>query len=160
MKICLSAIMKKIKSLEDKKLRLINDENNNNSLTFVSKTDKVETGYNYTKTRNEIDQIDKTILTLRSKLSVINSTTKVQNYDLTISEALIFLAQLNAKKSQLETLPTTQNSRQVTYNGIIEFTECLFDVKEVKSEIESLVEQISQLQMALDRTNLIFETEI
>ena len=82
------------------------------------------------------------------------------DYPYTVSEALIRLAQLSAKRAQLEALPTVQSMRRVTFNGVIEYTDTLCDTAEVKKDISALREEISRLQMAIDKTNLIYETEV
>ena len=50
--------------------------------------------------------------------------------------------------------------RRVTFTGVIEYTETLCDTAEVKKDISALREEISRLQMAIDKTNLIYETEV
>ena len=160
MKLCLTAIMKNIKSLEEKKARILKDETNNRVTSYVSGNDKVDAGYNYDLCRKQVDKLDAEILYLRSVLNKANAVVKVDGTDYTISEALTRLAQLSSKLQYLSGFPTVQLSRRTTYNGIIEYTECLYPIEQVKSETESLREEISSLQMAIDKTNLTYETQI
>ena len=160
MKICLTAIMKNIKSLEEKKERLCREEKENRTTCYINESDKVDTGYDYEFYRKEIDAIDDEILGLRSVLNKANATVKVIGTNYTISEALVRLAQLSAKLNYLSGFPTVKLSRVTTYNGAIEYTECLYSVKTVTETLEKLREDISALQMALDKTNLVYEVDI
>ena len=160
MKMSLTAIMKKVKELDEQKRALIAEENENRRFSYVSEKDKVNTGYDYRATREALDALDKETLRLKSILAKVNAKLVVCDYPYTISEALIRLAQLSAKRAQLEALPTVQSMRRVTFNGVIEYTDTLCDTAEVKKDISALREEISRLQMAIDKTNLIYETEV
>ncbi len=160
MKMSLTAIMKKIKELEEEKRLLISSECENCRVSYVSEKDKVDTGYDYNATRAAVDALDAEILRLRAALNRINATLTVCGFSYTVGEALIRLAQLSTKRMQLENLPTVQSARKVTFNGTIEYTDCLFDVAAVKKDIAGLRAEIGGLQMAIDKTNLTYETEI
>ena len=157
MKMSLTAIMKKVKELDEQKRALIAEESENCRVSYVSEKDKVNTGYDYRATR---EALDKETLRLKSILAKVNAKLVVCDYPYTVSEALIRLAQLSAKRAQLESLPTVQSMRRVTFNGVIEYTDTLCDTAEVKKDISALREEISRLQMAIDKTNLIYETEV
>ena len=53
-----------------------------------------------------------------------------------------------------------QLSRRITQNGILEYTECQYDVEEVIRERDALKQRIGMLQFAIDRTNLLSFIEI
>ena len=75
---------------------------------------------------------------------------------MTIGECLIYLSSLNAKKSLLQTYVSRKQVSRISsaYNSKVEYTELLYDVKEVKLEVMELQRLIAKLQMAIDRTNL------
>lgn len=160
MKMSCSAIMKRIKELDEQKNILIREELNRCVTSYVTEADKVDTGYNYSEQQSAIDGIDDEMRRLKSILNRVNATVKIKELGMTISEALVKLAQLNSKRARLQTLPTVQSSRRVTYNGLIEFTVCNFDTEVVKCDIETLRTQISELQMAIDKINLNHQVEV
>lgn len=160
MKYSLMSIMKQIKELEARKTSVIEEEDGNCTVTYINAQDKESPDYNYAETRAAIDELDRQILYLKSVLNYNNCITRVYGYDYTIGEALVRLAQLNNELKQLDSLPAKQQRRNVLSSGIIQYTDCCFDTKQVKQDIMALRSRIAQLQIAIDRTNLTHEVEV
>ena len=161
MRICNTKAMKLIKDYEKEKRYLINQENNNFLISYKEGEEKIRNKYDYKETRKKIDEIDNKVRQIKVALAKSNTVTKVDDFDITINEALVLLAQLENKKSHLEGLTGFQQlSRRITPNGVIEYTECLYDIENVKSDIDTLQEEISNLQIAIDRANLTSFIEI
>ncbi len=160
MKYSLMSIMKQIKELEARKESVIDEEDGNCTVTYLTAQDKEPSTYNYAQTRAAIAELDKQILHLKSVLNYNNCVVKVYGYDYTIGQALVRLAQLSRELKQLDSLPARQQRRNVLSSGIIQYTDCCFDTKQVKQDILALRSQIAQLQIAIDRTNLTYEVEI
>ena len=144
MKICHTQAMKQIKELEAQKEALIDFEDDNCVLSYKEGEAKTVSSYDYAKTRDEIEKL-----------------VKVDGFNVTLGEALIMLAQMQNKKAQLESLSfKKQKSRSVTYNGVVEYSECVYDVEAVKAELKDLRLRISDLQIAIDRANLTNYIEV
>ncbi len=79
----------------------------------------------------------------------------VDGFGVTIGEALVMLAQLQSERERTEFLASQKKiSRRITQNGVLEYTECLYDPEKAKADSQALRKKISDLQMAIDRTNL------
>ncbi|MDE7107768.1 MAG: hypothetical protein K2O39_05535 [Clostridiales bacterium] len=155
MKICHSEAMKRIKELEEQKNLLVYNESNRCTVSYKEGEEKTPSKYNYVKTRVEIEKIDKEVRAIKHALAVANSTIKVDDFDMTIGEALVYLAQLNAEYRRLDNLTDRDKlSRRITANGVIEYTECLYEPEKVEKDQKALYSKICKLQVAIDRANL------
>lgn len=155
MKMCHSAAMKKIKQLETKKENLINNEDRNCRISYKEGEKKITTSYDYAKTREEINNIDSQVRLIRHRLAQANCTVLLPDENITIGEALVYLAQLKNKESQLEFLSNNkQIARDITSNGVLEYTECLYDITQVEKDLEIVQDKISSLQLAIDNANM------
>lgn len=161
MKMCNSEAMKAVKELEQKKKNLLYTENSRSAVSYKEGEKKVTTNYNYAETRKAIAEINGRIRAIKHALAVCNCTAKIDDFDITIGEALVYLAQLNAEYSQLDDLSDRNKlSRRITANGVLEYTECLYDPDEVMKEMEELHAKICKLQVAIDRANLTNYIEV
>lgn len=155
MKKCHTEIMKEIKKLEEVKETLLNEESDNCIVTYLQKETPINTGYDYNLTNIKIDECDKEILRLKSLLTKANVETEVEGFEMTISEALVYLAQLNEKLKRLSYLVNLKPLKRSTgYDSVPEFTKIVFDREKVLNDYEEVRNLIPKLQMAIDRTNL------
>lgn len=160
MKKCNTEIMKDIKKLEEIKENLRANESQNCTVTYLQKETPIDTGYDYKKTSEELKKCDQEIRRLKTILANVNATVIVEGFDMTINEALIYLAQLNEDLKRLNNLITINPlSRRSSYDGVPEFTKITFNREEVKNDYETVRNLIPNLQMAIDRTNLTHFTE-
>lgn len=162
MKKCNTELMKEIKILEEKKTDILNLEQEECKITYLDGEKKMSSLYSYDGVRKEVDDIDSKIRRYKSLLAYSNATTKVEEFDMTIGECLIYLASLNSKKTYLTSFASKKQKSRIssTYNNKVEYTELLYDVNKVKQELEDLQRLIAKLQMAIDRTNLTNLIEI
>lgn len=155
MKKCHTEIMKEIKKLEEVKETLLNEESDNCIVTYLQKETPINTGYDYNLTNIEIEECDTEILRLKSLLTKANVETNVEGFEMTISEALVYLAQLNEKLKRLSYLVNLKPLKRSTgYDSVPEFTKIVFDREKVLKDYEEVRNLIPKLQMAIDRTNL------
>lgn len=154
MKVCHTEAMKILKELDQRKQQAICTEDMYCKVSYREGEAKTESDYDYFATREEIAEVDKRAMKIRAELTKANCTVKV-NDELTICEALIYLAQLQSRRMQLEDLAANcQLSRRITPNGTLEYTECTYDVKQAKLDLQQVRNEINSLQMAIDRANL------
>lgn len=155
MKICHTQAMKMIKELEEQKKILLSREDSDCCVSYKEGEKKIASNYDYQKVRAEVVKLDDEVRKIRAALARANSIVKVDDFDLTIGEALVLLAQLQNQKQHLDVMAGgRQLSRRLTQNGVIEYTECLYDVEKVKKDAQELRKKISNLQIAIDRANL------
>lgn len=160
MKMCHSEVIKYIKELESKKSVLLRKERNSSTYTYQDESAKIVPEYNYELTRKEVDELDNKIRNLRHVLAVANCTVKVDDFDITIGEALVLLAQLNSKCDILENMSSRQQICQQTSYATMQITACNYDVAKATEDYENLRLQIGKLQVAIDRANLVNYVEV
>ncbi|MDE6105084.1 MAG: hypothetical protein K2G38_05350 [Clostridia bacterium] len=155
MKVCNSEAMKLIKELEERKKQVIYTEDNRSRVSYKEGEEMKPTKYDYAATRKEIAEIDERIRKIKHALAKANCTVKVDDFNITIGEALVYLAQLNAEYSRLETLSSYDKlARRITANGVLEYTECLYDPETAEKDQKETYSKICKLQIAIDRANL------
>lgn len=153
--------MKAIKELEEKKSNVIYTEDYRSKVSYKEGEEKVLTKYSYAQTRKAVAEIDEKIRKIKHALAVCNCTAVVDDFNMTIGEALVYLAQLNAEYRQLDGLSQNDKlSRRITANGVLEYTECLYDPEEATRDCEALHSKICKLQVAIDRANLTNYIEV
>ena len=161
MKLCNSEAMKAIKELEEKRQLIIYNEDKRSRISYKEGEQKVINKYDYKETRKNVAEIDGRIRKIKHALAVCNCTAVVDDFGITIGEALVYLAQLNTEYRQLDDLTDYNKlSRRITANGVLEYTECLYDPEEVARDMEELHAKIGKLQVAIDRANLTNYIEI
>lgn len=161
MKMCNSEAMKAVKELEEKKKNLIYNEDNRSRISYKEGEEKVLNNYNYAETRKAVAEIDERIRKIKHALAVCNSTAVIDDFGITIGEALVYLAQLNTEYRQLDNLSRFPKlARRITANGVLEYTECLYDPEEVTKNLEALHAKICKLQVSIDRANLTNYIEV
>jgi len=162
MKKCNTELMKEIKKLEERKDELLKFEREQCKVTYINKESKIDNNYDYESINNEIDSIDLEIRKIKKILAYSNATTIVPEYNMTIGECIIFLAQLNNKKNKLQLMANAVKIKRIssTYNTKVEYEEILYDINKVKDDFNKVVDEINKLQMAIDRCNLCNLIEI
>lgn len=161
MKLCNAEIMKKVKLLEQEKNEITAEEKRICQTTYQSATDKIDYGYDFKKTRDSISGLDSEIRQLKHLLNYSNATTVVEDFNMTLGECLVYMAQLNNERGILEQLAQKEmTTRHSTFNGVIEYTELNYNKSECKERLKQTQETIAKLQIAIDRTNLTNMIEI
>ena len=161
MKMCHSEVIKYIKELENKKRVLLRQEENDCKYTYQDEESKIVPNYNYKKTRQAVDALDAKIRKLRHLLAVANCTVTVDEFDVTLGEALVMLAQYQNKCDLLSEMSARQQiSQRSSYSGKMEITCCNYDVEKATKDYEELRLLIGRLQVAIDRANLTNFVEV
>ncbi|MCH5160156.1 MAG: hypothetical protein J1F66_04840 [Clostridiales bacterium] len=161
MKMCHSEVIKYVKELESKKRVLLRQEENDCRYSYQDEDSKIVPNYDYKKTRKAVDALDAKIRKLRHLLAVANCTVVVDEFGVTLGEALVMLAQYQNKCELLSEMSSRQQiSQRASYSGKMEITCCNYDVEKVLKEYEDLRQLIGRLQVAIDRANLTSYVEV
>ncbi len=155
MKVCHAEVMKLIKELERQKATLLDEERDGCRVSYKEGEEPMAGEYDYAGTRKAVRALDERIRTLRATLAKANCTVTVEPFTVTLGEALVMLAQLRSECEVLEMLAGfRQRSRRITMNGVLEYTDCLFDVRQAAEDAAAIRKKIAELQVAIDRANL------
>lgn len=161
MKMCNAEILKKIILLEQNKSDVLSEESRIHQVTYQEEKDRFDYGYNFGKTRETVETLDAEIRKLKHLLNVSNATTSVPEFDMTLGECLVYLAQLNKELGRVSGMAKKEPMRSgTTYGGKVEYTVINYDREEAVTKTDWLQNTIAALQIAIDRTNLTNMIEI
>jgi hypothetical protein len=158
MKLCNAEIIKKVKDLEEQKRQILTQERNTCCSTYQKEADLIDLGYDFDATRKAVAEIDKEVVRLKHALNLANATVVVPEFDMTIGECIVYMAQLNLEKRTLEGMAEkSRKTRTTTYGGMVEFTITNYDIQHCKAKLQETSDIIRKLQIAVDRVNLTNE---
>ena len=110
--------------------------------------------YDVSKTTDKLFDLYEKQRKIKQALNLSNATTIVPEFKMSISECLVYLAQLSNVISRLERLASMPQKTRVANYGKSEFKLLCFDSNKVKKEYFKLKEIRNNLQIAIDKVNL------
>lgn len=154
-----SGATKHLKYLEGEKVSILSKEHNNSVITVLDGKETVVDDYNFTSTREKIEDIDTEIMTLKHALNVFNTTVQIK-CGLTIDAALVKLAQLNKELAIVSEMKDRPREKVESSYASQVMKKINYDVEEVSIYHRELVKQIHELQMQIDVVNLTNTFEV
>lgn len=167
--------MKMTSAVANKMIRRLTEDKSfwrtkeNEGATYVAALDEqpVIPNYDYVTVAGEIASIDEKIAILKHAINLNNvtNTVVVGARSLTIDEVLVRMAQLNERKRVLDYMrkrdPQVRLSTSFAARKTApEYEYINYDLELVKKEFELVDEEISAMQLALDKYNQTFEFEV
>ncbi len=153
-------LMKELKLIKSKIDKVHEDDAENSTVparkTFSSQLEPdYDSGYSYDNNRKLVKELQKREMDIHMALNRFNANTKVDGYDMTMSEALVRLGQIRSELkavSPLADMPECpKDKRPYVVDGIR--VRC-FDGDKAKEDLEALQIELANLQVAVDKTNL------
>ena len=161
MKLCLKEAMKRISLLEQQKRDILSDESSNCMTTYGAGEEKEKVEYDFTDVRTHVAALDSEIRRIKHNLHLANATVRIDEFDMTLGECIIYLAQLNNEKGTLERMARRElKTRKTAYGGGVEWTELNYSREACREQLKKVTEDIVKLQMVIDRSNLTHEIEV
>ena len=124
--------------------------------------------YDYQTVAGKIKEIDEKIAIIKHTINMINVTNEIAVGDkmMSIDTILVKMAQLNNRKYILDTMRKAQPKSRINSGGfshqktVPEYQYINYDLELVKMEYEKIDEEISTMQIALDKFNQTFEFDV
>ena len=161
MTLCNAEIIKKIKDLDEQKQQILTEEAAGCCSDYQRESDLIDLGYDFDKTRVAVTELNSKIEKFKHILNVANATVIVPEFEVTIGECLVRMAQLNCEKRVLEQMSAKPaKTRKTTYGGAVEFTVTNYDIDACKNRLSQTNDTIRALQIAIDRINLTHTSEV
>ena len=161
-----AAANKILRELEEEKTYWRNVEISSCTYKAALNEEPVVPEYDYTEVSGVIAEIDRKVRKIKHALNVHNALAAipVDEEILSVDEILIRMAQLTNRKSFLDTLRKKQHKTRIAVstfrNPSPEYEYTNYDMYEVKTDYKKAADQLTNLQMALDRFNQTVEFEI
>jgi hypothetical protein len=151
---------KLLRKLNDEYSAILNREEMSRSFNAAMGEDPetVRPEYDYAKTQVELDALEKKIRKLKHAINAFNISHTVPGYDMTVDEMLVYIPQLTKRKEKLadmrSKLPKARvEERYGRSSNIIDYVYTNYDINAVKSDYESVSDELSKAQLALDEIN-------
>ena len=121
----------------------------------------IRPAYDYQVIQKELDRINNQIVKVKHAINLFNVQTKIPGFDLTIDQALIFMAQLTNRIEKLSLMKNRLPMERVGATGmsgrsglpIIEYDYANYDIQQVTADYVEKADQLAKLQTALDLLN-------
>ena len=125
--------------------------------------ESVRPEYDYAETKLRLAELEAKIRKVKHAVNVFNTVTAVPGFDMTIDEMLVYIPQLSKKKAKLremaDTLPK-ERIRSFERSNVIDYKYVNYDIDAVKADLDSVTEELSAAQLALDSANHALTLEI
>lgn len=165
MKLTSAEANKMIRALKDQYRLLFSQEEN--VVSFIAATtenvEEVRPSYSYEETAAKYDEIERKIRKIKHALNVFNSTTKVDGFDMTIDEMLVFLPQATDRLRKLSGMlakPEKSRAENTGRTNIIEYEYLNYDLEKVRQDYDALMDRKSRALSALDVLNNTVQFEV
>lgn len=158
MKMTSAQANKLLSKLRDDLLYLLSKESQSRVFNAAVGEDveDVRPEYSYINTQAAIDTLEKKIRKVKHAINVFNTTTKLPEQGITIDEALILIPQLTKKRNKLNEMKSRlPRTRVNNFRGsnIIDYEIVNYNISQVEEDYDAVVEELSELQTALDTVN-------
>lgn len=118
--------------------------------------ESVRPQYDFDDTQRKLEEIETKIRRVKHALNVFNSTHTVPGFNMTVDEILVYIPQLNRRKSKLagmkDRLPKVRQTSSYRSN-IIDYSYVNYDIKAAEAEYAKTSDTLSKAQLALDTLN-------
>lgn len=157
---------KMVRKLEDDKDYLLSQITSQSNYIETEGIEPVIPDFDFDNAIAQWISIDAKIRRIKQALNIFDANTIIPELDITISEALIKMAQLNKLKTSLDSMrrkiPKKRRQGYNVSNSLVEY-ECLnYDLKQAESAYDAVVSDITSIQIGLDTCSqtLLFDLEI
>lgn len=130
------------------------------SRTFIAATtedkENARPAYSYSDTQAKLKKLERDIRTIKHAISVFNTTHFVDGFDMTVDQLLVYLPQLNERKSRLGEMASALPKQRMSSNGrsnLIEYEYANYDIEAAKKDYEKVCDELARAQVALDQLN-------
>ena len=153
MKLTSAGANKMIKAWNEDLEGLLKKEEAESRTTYGINEEPLPANYDFARMQQQMDALNQKIAVLRHAVNVFNTTTVLEGFGFTIDEALVRMAMLTKKKQRLAQM------KQVP--SLVRTSPCRnYDAEQVEQEYRRVSDQLTALQLTLDRANLLLEFEV
>lgn len=160
MKYTPSEASKLLRTLKDEHEALERRERQTREFTAAIQEDieSVRPVYDYQQTQEKLKELEEKIRRVKHAVNRFNLETEVPGFGMTIDQMLIYLPQLNDRKSRLGEMKdrlSKERIRAVGYsnNYLIEYNYANYDIEAAERDYRQVSEELVRAQTALDLIN-------
>lgn len=157
---------KLLKQLAAEKSVLITNEQQSSEFVAAiqENIEDARPAYDFNETQAKIKVIDAQVREIKHAVNQFNISTVVPEAGMTIDEVLVYIPQLTALKNKFEkmskVLPKSRRCDYAARSNIIEYQYANYDVEQARAEYTCVDEELTKIQLALDKINTTVTFEI
>lgn len=155
-------LMKEKKAIALELETLFEEDVNNSTILLTASLEEAEkVDYNFAARTKKVEELLAKERKIKQTLNLFNASTKIIGFDMTISEGLVYIGQINNELSTLNRMSTKRSIYPAqSYNGVNMYYKLAYDTNEVKGRIKKLEQLKNDLQAAIDTTNITTEVNM
>lgn len=144
-------------------------QNEKDSFKFVAALNEdpesVRPQYDYAQMQKDMRELEARIRKVKHAINQFNVSTRIEEFDMTIDEMLVYIPQLTVLKQRLGVmkgkLPKARVQQKYGGNSnIIDYEYINYDLEEVRKDYDIISDELSRAQLALDTLNNSAEFEL
>ena len=121
-------------------------------------TESVRPPYCYAETQKKLDALEAQIRTVKHAINIFNTTHTVDGFAMTVDEMLVYIPQLTKRKAKLAEMRAKSPKERVEEDygrrsNIIDYWYINYDAEAAERDFQTVSEELSRAQLALDVTN-------
>ncbi len=158
---------KLVRKIEEEILLIKTNEQNSKSFVIAMGEDAedLRPKYDFAAVQERLEELYDALRKVKHTINMFNTSHELPGFPgLTVDQALVKIPQLNGLKMKLERmvkrLPKERLTGLNSRNNIIEYTIANYDIEEVEKKYKEVSEEISRLQLSLDKVNTTETMEI
>lgn len=161
-----AAANKYLRALDEEKMYYRTLEGNASTYVLAENENQEAPEYDYQEISAKLEELDRKICVIKHAINLFNVNTRLQDFDMTIDQALVYLAQLSRRKERLDIMRKRQPKARINSgygrSSLIEYEYVNYDLEKVRQDYEKVRDEISGLQMALDYCNqtITFQVDV
>ena len=156
---------KQIKAYEEEKQHVLGNEMQVSTYVLATDEEEEPPAYDYGATRESVEQLDAKVRRLRCALHAFNVETVLPESGVSIDEALILMAQLNAEKARLDKMRSILPKKRIStpyarMSKSVEYQYANYDIACAEADYQAISERIRALQIEIDFANQTISFEV
>lgn len=126
--------------------------------------ESVRPAYDYAATQARLEELERQTRVLKHAINEFNVSTKVEGFDMTIDEMLVYIPQLTRKKQKLQgmknRLAKARVPQRYSTSNLIDYEYVNYDLEAVRRDFDEVSDELTKAQLALDAVNNSVEFEL
>lgn len=155
-------LMKEKKAIALELSTLFEEDVQNSTILLNASLEEAEKiDYDFAVSTRRVEELQGREREIKQALNLFNATTKIKGFEMTISEGLVYIGQINTELDTLNRMASKRNIYPAQgYNGVSMYYKLAYDTNEVKARIKNLEQLKNDLQAAIDTTNITEEISL
>ena len=146
-------------------IMLMEQQSREFSAAMGEDVESVRPAYDYAQVQEQISTLEDRIRQVKHAISAFNLAQEVPGFDMTIDQMLVYIPQLNRRKTKLSLMQQRlpKQRERASFGGgsqIIDYSYANDDRETVRADYEKTAEELSRAQTALDLVNTTAKLEI